>query len=446
MPDRTKSLYERRMAVGCGPWAETYGGANDNFEVKRYHDGWFVDGQHRGREVKDAIETFNGVLCRIVRPDHSKLIEAEQRAAQTGAEHIGKNNLHEAVVELMENLKAEYDALGIGAGHVLLATTGSSANNMAFRLAHAYTSGGIPFFLERAYHGADYFGNATTNAAGWRGEYPPELPSFSVLDALVKGELATSKHLPYPGNDQNIDTYVKILAERMSTFAPPPILYFEDLQGVGGSFANPGEEFLTQATEITGENSGVVVNDNVQTGMRRGSYLSVPKWLLRKPQSETPIIITLAKAIANGAPLAAVLVPEVIVEDLEKNPKKYGMHWDTFSDNVRTAELGSAVHDIYYEENLGERTPEVRAAIVKQLDGLQGGNGPIADIRGDGLMIGIGLKDPSKLADAIARAPEFGIIIGKGTDALRIAPLADTPLDIAEEAGKRVARLLDSLK
>ena len=147
MPDRTKSLYERRMAVGCGPWAETYGGANDNFEVKRYHDGWFVDGQHRGREVKDAIETFNGVLCRIVRPDHSKLIEAEQRAAQTGAEHIGKNNLHEAVVELMENLKAEYDALGIGAGHVLLATTGSSANNMAFRLAHAYTSGGIPFFL-----------------------------------------------------------------------------------------------------------------------------------------------------------------------------------------------------------------------------------------------------------------------------------------------------------
>lgn len=448
MPDRTKTLYERRMDAGVGDWAIAYGGKDHNFEVKEYHDGWFVDGRYHGQDVERAIDLFHGVLCRIIRPDHPKLLGAEQKWEETGAEHIGKTHLHQAIVELMEELKAEYDALGIGQGRVLLATTGSSANNMAFRLARAYTEGGEPFFLENAYHGADYFGNATTGATGWHGQYSPNLP---VPHALVKMDLEMypQRHLPH-GDDTAVEANTREARHRFDHLLVntqrTPIFYFEDIQGVGGSFKNPGEEYLTQMVELVGRRLGVVVNDNVQTGMRRGEYLSVPKWLLRKPESKTPIIITLAKAIANGAPLGAVLVPEVIVEDLQKNPKKYGLHWDTFAENARTAELALATHDVYCDEKLGERTPEVRETIVKQLDGLQDGDGPIADIRGDGLMIGIGLRDKSKVGEAINRAPEFGVIIGKGTDALRVAPLADTPLDIAEEAGKRIARLLDSLK
>ncbi|MBI4994506.1 aminotransferase class III-fold pyridoxal phosphate-dependent enzyme [Candidatus Peregrinibacteria bacterium] len=450
MPDRIKTLYERRMAAGCGPWADAYGGKDHNFEVVRHHDGYFVKGAYHGRQVKDVIDLFHGVLCRIIRPDHPRLAEAERLAAQTGIEHIGKTHLHPAIVELMEKLKAEYDTLGIGPGRVLLATTGSSANNMAFRLAHAYTRGGEPFFLENAYHGADYFGNATTGAEGWHGEFSPIFPRhIDAIDTDLPVHFDPKRHLPF--GDDNLKQNLTIATERFDNYKKHikplrPILYCEDLQGVGGSFRNAGEKYLTEMAEIVGVRDGVVVNDNVQTGMRRGSYLSVPKWLLTKPESKTPIIVTLAKAIANGAPLGAVLVPEVIVKDLEQNSKKYGLHWDTFAENARTAELASAVHDVYHEEHLGELTPVIRNVILKQLDGLQGEDGPIADIRGDGLMIGIGLKDPKKTADAIAKAPGFGIIIGKGTDALRVAPLADTPLDIAAEAGSRVARLLDSLK
>lgn len=465
MTDKTRTPYDRRMSAGVGHWADCYGGATDNFEVTRYHDGYFVDGNYHGKDIDGAIDLFHGVLCRIIRPDHPRLLEAEKKWQETGAEHIGKTHLHSAIVELMEKLKEEYDALGIGPGRVLLATTGSSANNMAFRLAHAYTNGGEPFFLEGAYHGADYFGNATTGASGWRGEYSPDLP---VPQGFSKEDFKKyhGSHLPH-GDDMPVGDNIRAAVVKFSCAplsvntiqapdkAPRPIFYFEDIQGVGGSFKNPGEEYLTQMAELVGQRSGVIVDDNVQTGMRRGSCLSVPKWLLRKPESNTPIIITLAKALANGAPLGAVLVPEAIVEDLKEDAqrgqpggekKKYGLHWDTFAENARTAELALAVNDVYHDEKLGERTSEVREAIVRQLDGLQDGSGPISDIRGDGLMIGIGLKDKKKVADAIAKAPEFGVIIGKGTDALRVAPLADTPLDIAEEAGRRVARLLDSLK
>lgn len=451
MPDRTKSLYERRMSAGVGPWADPYGGEKDNFEVTRYHDGYYVDGQYRGGEVKDAIDLFHGVLCRIIRPDHPRLLEAEEKWKKTGVEHIGKTHLHPTVVELMERLKEEYDALGIGPGRTLLATTGSSANNMAFRLAHAYTEGGEPFFLENAYHGADYFGNATTGAAGWRGEFSPELHlRQNMYNPYDYSNIGSFRHLPC--GDDNLEQNLVIAIARFGQFEEltgknlRPIFNLEDIQGVGGSFKNAGEQYLTDMAEMVGIRSGVVVNDNVQSGMRRGSYLSVPRWLRAKPQSKTPIIVTLAKAIANGAPLGAVLVPEVIAQDLQKNPKKYGLHWDTFAENARTSELASAVHDVYHEEHLGERTPLVRQSIVEELDGLQDGDGPIADIRGDGLMIGIGLKDSSKVGEAIAKAPGFGVLIGKGTDALRVAPLADTPLSIAIEAGKRVARLLDSLK
>lgn len=428
------SLYERRMAAGVGHWADVYGGETDNFEFKRHHDGYYVDGVHHGKSVKNILDVFNGVLCRIIRPDHPKLQEARRRAEETGVEHIGKTVLHEEIVQLMERLKGEYDALGIGPGRALLAISGGVANGMAHRLMRGFTRNQDFQYLKNCYHGDDVLGIATTNAPNW----PPEENG---------PELVGGKYYIAPGDLFGLRQALERSRFDSSNHRLAGNFWFEDIKGVGGSFANPGEEFLTEAMEMVMEFGGAAVNDNVQSGMRRGSYLSVPKWLLRKPNRPLPLIITLAKAFANDAPLGAVLVPEMIHDDMKRYPKRYGLHWDTFSENVRTSALANAVHEVYTEENLGARTPEVRQAVVDEIQPLvDKEKGPITEIRGDGIMIGVALKNPQQtIGAALGAAPEHGLLIGKGADALRISPLADTPTGVAEEIGKRLARLIDSL-
>lgn len=429
----TVSLYSRLTAVGMGPWSQPYGGEADSFEVQRYHDNSLVDGIHRGKEVKDVIETFHGVLCRLIDPQHPRLLEAEEEAKDVGIEHIGKTDMHPIIVGFMERLQRAYQETFGTNGRVLLGVTGSGINSQAYKLARAFTRGGTPIFLEGSYHGNDVFGVSNVDAPGWHGEFSPG----------VEG-VHPKNHVPH-GDPNKTLQHLAMLSGMAQATGGRPTLFFEDIQGVGGSFKNPGDEYLTRAMEIIAAYNGVAINDNVQSGMRRGHYLSAGKWL-QEPAQIPPMIITLAKAIANGAPLAGALVPEEIYEDLCRNPKLYGKHWDTFDANVRTSALGNAVFDIYHDEKLGERTPAVREAVVEQIRDMADSRPDVVkEIRGDGLMIGVALQNEAQVAKALVDAPAFGVKVGRGADALRIAPLADIPLELAEEAGKRIARLLDSL-
>lgn len=428
------SLYERNQAVGIEPWSAPYGGTDYHFEAKRYHDGYYADGAYRGQQVKDVIDLFHGVLGRIIRPDHPRLQTAEEEARAVGVEHIGKTSLHEHNVAFLERVKARCDELGLGKYRVIPATNGSIANNMAFRLAYGYTRKGEPLYLEGCYHGSDFLGNAMVNAPGWRGEDSPSI-------ATRMPGLSPSMRYFELRNFTTLQMQLGEIRLRVKKIFP----FAEDIQGVNG-FVNPGEDFLTNM--VLGLNEGdAFINDEVQTSMRRGSYLSVPAWLSRESgEVKAPIIITASKAVANGAGGGFVAVPEVIADDVKQNLKTYGLHWDTFDRNQRTARLASEVHDIFHDEKLGERTPEVRETFLDQVRPIQDERPDVlAEIRGDGLMIGLRLNTAAQVNTALEKCIEYGVMVGKGSDALRIAPLADMPLDLVREAGKRVANLLASL-
>lgn len=428
------SLLERRRAVSLPHWGDGYGGIDNGFEVTNYHDGYYLDGQFRGEEVKDVIDLFHGVLCRIVRPDHPRIREAEDSARDVGANHIGKTDTHKIIVGLQERLQKAYKELGLGSARVLLAVSGSGANSRAYRLARGYTKNGPPFYLEDCYHGNDFLGNATVGLPPWRGNYSPN------IDSPVR-------HFPHgKGGSEELQNTLDRIDGPKPYWGKSPFMFAEDIQGIGG-FVNPGEEFLTDAVRKIGEKEGVFINDEVQTGMRRGSYLSVPRWLREDPSKvTTPIMITLAKALANGEPLAAVLVPETMAKDLEANPNLYGKHWDTYDCNVRSAAIASTVYDIYHQEGLGGRTNSVREAFLEAIYPIaETRQDVIRTIRGDGLMIGIQLQTGEQVQYCLNNCVKFGVKIGVGSDTLRIAPLADTPLSIAREAGQRVAKLIDSV-
>jgi acetylornithine/succinyldiaminopimelate/putrescine aminotransferase len=424
-----KSLLERRRDVTLPAWGDGYGGVDDGFEVTKYHDGYYLDGKFRGQDVNDVIDIFHGVLCRIVRPDHPKILDAEQRAREVGITHIGKTDTHEIIVGFQERLQRAYEQLGLGSARVLLDVTGSGGNSRAHCLANAYTRGGKPFYLKGCYHGNDYLGKATVGLPPWMGKHSPRIKGLTHLPHGAEGS-ARLEHI--------------LRDTRLS--GRRPFMFAEDIQGIGG-FVNPGNKFLTDAVKQMGENGGVFVNDNVQTGMRRGGYFSVPHWLQENPSKvKTPIMVSFAKAIANGEQISGVIVPEAIAKDLKEHPEFYGKHWATYDSNVRSAAIGSAVHDIYHEEGLAERTPQVRAAFLEGMDSIaREREDVVKTVRGDGLMIGIQLQTAEQATHCLNNCIGFGVRVGIGGDTLRIAPLADTPFDIVKEAGKRVARLLDSV-
>lgn len=373
----------------------------------------------------------------MVDPEHPRLLEAEREAKEVGTEHIGQSDLHRIVVGFMERLQRAYrETFGKG-GRVLLGVTGSGINSQAFRLARGYTRGGPSIFLQGAYHGNDALGVASVNAHGWHGTFSPEVLGVSKYNYVPHGD-------PHKLEDHLGE--LELTVQRAGNEGSGrPIFWNEGIQGVGGSFRDPGKEYLRRAAEMIALNNGVMINDDVQSGMRTGTYLSPTRWL-EGAQRVPPVIVTLAKAIANGAPLSAALVPAEIADDLREHPGDYGKHWDTFNTNVRTSALGSAVFDVYHDERLGERTPDVRAAVVGPIrDMADARPGVVKEIRGDGLMIGVALYTEAQVAKALADGPAFGVKIGRGADALRLAPLADIPLDLAAEGGRRVARLLDSL-
>jgi len=425
----TRSLLERRRDVVLSGWGDGYGGMDNGFEVTKYHDGSLVDGKFRGEEVKDVVDVFHGVLCAAVDPEHPRIQEAERMAREVGRTHIGKTDTHELIVEFQERLQKAYGALGLGSARVLLDVTGSGANSRAYRLASAYTRGGTPFYLNGCYHGNDYLGNATVGLPPWKGEYSPNVEGIH--------------HLPHGDKGS---AYLEHGLRNMRHAGKRPFMFAEDIQGIGG-FVNPGEEFLTDAVQKMGENGGVFINDEVQTGMRRGSYLSVPHWLREDPSRvKAPVMISFAKAIADGEQLAGVLVPEAINQDLKEHPEFYGKHWATYDSNVRSAAIGSAVHDIYHDEKLGERTPDVRKVLLEEVAQVtQDRADVVKSIRGDGLMIGIQLQTAKQAMYCLNNCIAFGVRVGIGGDTLRIAPLADIPLELAREAGKRIAKLIDSV-
>lgn len=416
-----KSLYERNAAVSAGPWGEPTGGAADNFELNYYLEGGnVVVGKHHGKEV-EAIDLFHGVLCRIVNPDDSRLMEAQEAAQNiVPGGHVGKGMLAETIIGLKERLKKSYAELGVGPGRVILASSGEYANAVAARLATGFTGHRQEVFLNGCYHGNGFHGNAVVDLPGWQGEFSPRL---SIPPRYVK-------HGDLEGLNRALNN-----GEAGAFFA-------ESITGLDG-FRNPGKDFLTDAYDMVGEHGAVYVDDEVQTGMRRGSYWAVPAWL-RSSKKRTPLIVTTGKAFGNGCPIAAVMVPQIIIDDLTSNPQKYGKHWDTFDSNILSATTAAAVFDIFHEEILGGRTTLVRHEFLKQIESVVSER-PDMEVRGDGLMIGIGMENPAMIAQAVNTAPAFGVIVGGAATGIRIAPLADIPFDVANEAGQRVAKLLDSL-
>jgi alanine-glyoxylate transaminase/(R)-3-amino-2-methylpropionate-pyruvate transaminase len=179
----------------------------------------------------------------------------------------------------------------------------------------------------------------------------------------------------------------------------------------------------------------------VQTGFgRTGTHY----WGF-ETQGVIPDIVTMAKGIGNGAPLAAVVTSPKIAAVMAQK-----VHFNTFGGNPVVSAIGQAVLEVIDRERLQANSLKLGAYILAGLNKLKDKYPIIGDVRGKGLMLGIefvkdrGTKEPAKegCAQVVENARELGLLLGKGGlwgQTIRFAP----PMIITEADADFLLAVLD---
>ena len=183
----------------------------------------------------------------------------------------------------------------------------------------------------------------------------------------------------------------------------------ECIQGVGGiKLATP--EFAQGLAAACKKYGTILICDEIQCGYGRSGKFFAHQWLGIKPD-----IITVAKGIANGFPMGAVLIAP------EFKPV-YGQLGTTFGGNHLACAAALAVLDVFEAEHLVENAHEVGEYLIAQLKELQKTYKHIIDVRGRGLMIGIDLDIPHKDVRQPLIYQEHCFTGCAGTNILRLLP------------------------
>jgi acetylornithine/N-succinyldiaminopimelate aminotransferase len=281
---------------------------------------------------------------------------------------------------------------------VFFANSGAEANEGAIKIARKYSNDKygddrfVIITLNQSFHGRTMATLTATGQPAHHKYFYPFVEGFRYI----------------PPND------IKALNDALDDKVCAVML--EGIQGEGG--VNPlDREYLKELVEIISERDVLLILDEVQTGIGRTGDMFCYQGL-----DINPDIVTLAKGLGGGLPIAAVLV-----NDKCRDTLSHGTHGTTYGGNLICCAAANAVLDIVSEPGFLDQVTIKGNRII---EAIKGWSDPlIVEVRGKGLMIGIQLKDiePKKV---VAELLERGLItLTAGTDVLRLLP----PLTITEE-------------
>ncbi|GGI41442.1 acetylornithine aminotransferase [Cnuibacter physcomitrellae] len=345
---------------------------------------WDVD----GREYLDFLA---GIAVNSLGHAHPVFVEAVSRQAATLA-HVSNYFSTPPQLELAERLCR---LTGAGdSGRAYFCNSGAEANEAAFKLARLNVGDGRRrrvLALTNSFHGR------TMGALALTGK-PPMREAFE----------------PLPGNVEHIDTTIEALEAAIDDTVAA--LFVEPVKGEAGVVDLP-PGFLVRARELTEQHGALLIVDEIQTGVGRTG-----EWFAYMHDGVVPDAVTIAKGIAGGFPIGA-LVTFGHASDLFQR----GQHGSTFGGNPLAAATANAVlteiEDSGLVANAARRGAEIREAIAAI------GSPLVEEIRGRGLLIGVGLTEP--VANEVnAAALAEGLIVNAANDSsIRIAP----PLIIGDD-------------
>lgn len=268
---------------------------------------------------------------------------------------------------------------------LFLINSGAEANENALKLASFYNGRTRVLSAEKAFHGRTSLAVEVTN------------------NPKIIAPINNNGHVTYlPLND--LPAWEAELAK-----GDVCAVIIECIQGVGG-IKVVTEEFAKGLAAACKKYGAVLICDEIQCGYGRSGKFFAHQWLGIKPD-----LISVAKGIGNGFPMAGLLISP------EFTPV-YGQLGTTFGGNHLACASALAVLDVMEEENLVENARIVGDYLIEKLKELQKTEPHIVDVRGRGLMIGIELDIPYKEIRTRLVKEQHCFTGCAGTNVLRLLP------------------------
>jgi 4-aminobutyrate aminotransferase len=353
------------------------------------------------------LDLTAGIAVTATGHSHPLVVEAIQQQAAKLLHMSGTDFYYEPMIQLAESLAAR--APFSDKAKVFFTNSGTESNEGAIKLARYYTKRDRIIAFLGAFHGRTYGSMSLT------GSKQVQRKGFGSL-------LPGVNHIPY-GTHASLDYLER---ELFPTILPPnevAAIIVEAIQGEGG-YIVPEDGFLARIRDICDRYGILMIVDEVQSGMgRTGKLFAIEHW------NVMPDIITLAKGIASGLPLGAILSR---AEIMTWQP---GSHATTFGGNPVACAAANVTLQLLESElidNAWKRGEELQEA----LSHLSAKFPFISLPRGKGLMIAVDFKDKQdnynpQLRDRVVDAAFYRglLLLGCGKAAIRFCP----PLVITSE-------------
>ena len=294
------------------------------------------------------------------------------------------------------------------ADRVFFANSGAEANEAAIKLARKHAKERMAsdrweiVATRNSFHGRTMGALAATGQEKYQHGFEPLVPGF--------------KHVPY--ND--LRAMERAIDNRTCAVIVEPI------QGEGGVYV-PDDDYLPGLRKLCDASGALLILDEIQTGIGRTGRL----WCYEHAGVE-PDIMTLAKALANGVPIGAMLTRDEIASVLVA-----GTHGSTFGGTPFITSVALATLSTIIDGKLWERAARMGRYLLEGLRSIQASNPAVKAVRGRGLLIGAELERP--VGPVVDACREAGLLVlSAGERVLRLTP----PLIVEERDCDRALAII----
>lgn len=355
-------IEERRtdaIARGVGVQTQVFADRARNAEI------WDAEGC-RYIDFASGIAVLNTGHC------HPKVMKAVHEQLERFTHTCHQVVPYENYVSLAERLNAVVP--GGGRKKTIFVTTGAEALENAVKIARSATGRNAVVAFSGGFHGRTFMGMAMT------GKVFPYKAGFGSMPNDVY-------HVPFPVDLHGVTEEASIAAlDRLfkSDVDPARVaaIVIEPVQGEGGFYVAP-KGFMQQLRAVCDRHGILLIIDEVQTGFARsGTLFAIEQYDVE------PDLVTMAKSLAGGFPLAAVTGKAGVMDA----PSPGGLG-GTYGGSPIGIAAAHAVLDIIEEEGLCERANRLGARLKQRLESLRDEVPEISDIRGPGFMNAVEFKD-----------------------------------------------------
>lgn len=378
---KTRRAYPKRHSKGRVSAAEALRQA-DKYLMRTYRRPPLVFSHGKGCYLYDSrgkayLDFLGGIAVNALGYSHPKLVQVVEREAKR-AVHLS-NLFHNPFQGPLAKKLAEWSGLD----RVFFTNSGTEAIEGALKLARAYAKknpvpGSRPktriLALENSFHGRTFGAVSITYPAKYREPFEPLVPGAEFVCF----------------ND------VADLRRKFSSDICAIVM--ETVQGEGGVTA-VSEDFWKEARALATANNAALIADEIQCGLgRTGRKFAYQKF------EGAPDIVTVAKPLAGGLPLGAVISNEKFAEAFTP-----GIHGTTFGGGPLVCAVALEFLNTVEKEGLFENVRERGAEIKEGLESLQARFDFIREVRGEGLILGLDLSIEG--AAVVEEAMREGLII-----------------------------------